>query len=164
MPTADCPTIVVYDMTSRQAIVAHAGLGSLVDIAYLLYDKAPRRHFSVVDAIVEKSKIIGFYTMQVFVTCGIRAYQRYDLAPVIRQHYPHTRAVIGTYVDMRLLISEQFATHDIYHVVSDFIDTFNDYKVTRFGTRYLWNSYRRGKTPAEKAKRNLVLVANNSIL
>ena len=156
IPTADCPTIVAYCQTTRQAIMAHAGLGSLVDLAHLKGGQPLREHWSVVDALMQKSLDLGFLTTQVFVTCGIKEYQHRDLAPLLIRYYPDTRIVEGSYVDLRLLIREQFAAHNIYTVTYDGIDTYHD----RFHGQFMWHSYRRDRTP----ERNLVLVLNNSFL
>ncbi len=165
IPTADCPSIVVYCQTSRLAIIAHAGAGSLVDIDHILHGKPARQHPSVVDAIVEKAKETGFVSMQVFVTCGIARYQHSELANFLRWTKEGRRSVLKVenewFIEMKTLIADQFAfRHEVTEVWVDTIDTFHEVKEDK---EYRWYSYQREKqrSEKEKAKRNLVLVLNN---
>jgi len=139
--TADCPTIIAYCRAARMAIMAHSGMKSVTG--------------GVVRSIVQKAQEYRFTTMGIFVTCGIavRNYERVDIAPTLSER----DGVIGNLVDVRKIISLKFGRYGVYGVMTDTVDTYGDLNKDR---KPLWHSYRRGKTPAEKAGRNLVLVVN----
>ena len=137
--TADCPTIIAYCRVSGTTIMAHGGMKSITN--------------GVVDSVIKKAEELRLGEIKVFITCGIavHSYERVDLAPSLPRE-----CTIGNFIDLRKLISEKFNRYGVYDVTTDTIDTFGD----RRGTEFLWHSYRRGKTPADKAGRNLVLVVN----
>lgn len=139
--SADCPTIIAYCSTGKVAIMAHGGYKSVVA--------------GVVDAIVQKTREYRFTEMNVFLTCGIAGhnYERMDVAPIM----PERECVVGNFVDLRKLICLKFHRHGIYDITADTIDTYGD---RNGGSEHIWHSYRRGETPTEKARRNLVLVVN----
>ena len=155
--SGDCPTIVAYASGARVAIVAHAGLGSLIDEG-LWAGKAPTRtHFSVVDAIVDAAKRHGVVKpdfLEVRVVCGIGPgrYERKDLAGKIRAVWP--TCVDGQNVNMAKLITLQFERHGVLSVASDQVDTYGDQGVDG---KPLWHSNRRDRNGSG---RNLVLVVN----
>ena len=69
IPTADCPTIVYHDISNDFVVVAHAGLGSVVDLQKIMTGEHSRLYDGVVDEIVkhtERSK-----DFNILILCGI---------------------------------------------------------------------------------------------
>jgi len=150
--SADCPTAIISCLETRIVIMLHCGLASLVDIDFLKNGVPTRKYFSVVDAGMEKVKSLRLTNPQVFITCGIKTYERKDIANVLRKKMI-TQGVDGSNVDLITLIKERFARYGINNITRDTVDTFNEKSESG---RHLWHSYRRNR----KSCRNLVLVVN----
>lgn len=157
--SADCPTIVAYCHMAKTVIIAHGGCKSVIDHEHVLRGNNPRKNKSVVNSLMEVAvNKCGFRYTQVFITCGISG-----------EHYPFPElglhvikefgndCIYGTSgVDLKKIIAKQFLKDYGIQCTMDFVDTVAD----RQSNGYTWHSYRRGKTPTEKAQRNLVLVVN----
>lgn len=154
--SADCPTIITYCPTTKKVIMAHAGAKSLVDLSHFIEGQPARNPGTVVDSVVKEMMVSCCSWSQVFITCGIERYHHPALARHIFTGVPDCSAVHGEVVYLKRLIAEQFKSRGFGGVTTDLIDTLTD----RDKKDYLWHSYRRGKTPEEKAGRNLVLVVN----
>lgn len=74
--SSDCPTIIARNRISLLTVSAHAGRESLYDKEALFNGARPRRHESVVDAIMEKLApgSRGAEDVTVFIACGIKAW------------------------------------------------------------------------------------------
>lgn len=157
--SADCPTIVAYCHMVRTVIIAHGGCKSVIDHDHVLRGNPPRKNKSIVNSLMEVAvKKYGFHYTQVFITCGISG--EYYTFPELALHVIKefgADCIHGTSgIDLKKIIAKQFLKDYGIHCVADLADTFTD----KQPDGYTWHSYRRGKTPAEKAQRNLVLVVN----
>lgn len=156
--SADCPTIVVYCSVTKGVIIGHGGSKSLVDVQHVLEGKPERKYSSVVDAMMDGVKRHGFRSPTVFITCGIRRYRYPELADYLSGTVEGSRSAMDDpIIHLHLLIADQFSAYGVDSVFVDTIDTYGDLSD---GVGYTWHSYRRGRTPEEKARRNLVLVVN----
>lgn len=170
--SADCPTIIVISL-SGLAIAAHAGRDSLFDNAALTRNpklaRLERKHFSVVDAIIERIKPEEIAC--VFITCGISAsyfdhpleHPRWGAINRARTMYARIlgkQCVLGDVKYGRLALKEiikrQFEICGVNRnvIFSDGNDTFSDLDAPG---EYRWWSARRGNQ-----ERNGVLVVNRN--
>jgi len=68
--TADCPTIIYHDFSNDILIVAHAGLGSVIDRKKALTGSPSRFHESVIDDIMKHTEETDNY--EILIVGGIR--------------------------------------------------------------------------------------------
>ncbi len=165
---ADCPTLVVYDLSTNRLMAAHAGRDCLIDRHLILSGQVTRRPFSIVDTILQRLDPENPLLVKAFVCCGIgpnnfthpwdhpeygednRAVTNYLI-----KHYGQgviTGEVRNGCINMRALIRQQFVAggYELANIEDDHSDTFTD----RDQKNYRWWSCRRGDR-----ERNGVLVA-----
>ncbi len=177
LASADCPTIIARSRVSGKVIAAHAGRDCLVDRTRLETGTPSRPHESVVDGIMCKFFEWNEHAqdLEVFITCGIGG-EHFFHRPTDQKYGVTNRKLIahfqrlGDYcvlapnafggICLPAIIRTQFANHGVPEgqIANDEIDTFGDtYADTG---EAMWHSSARGKTPAEKAMRNLVVIYN----
>lgn len=174
--SADCPTLVAIG--KNIAIIAHAGLGCLID-KYKIYNNKPsRKHESVVDSIMEKfiKTRENIDEIQIFITCGIKganySYPSYHpqygnknkiLINYLLRKYSYSLLGLGDcsngLISLGNLIENQFVLYGVptENIAFDDIDTYSD----NILGKHLWHSCARGKTSKEKKRRNGVLIIRN---
>lgn len=169
--SADCPTIVARCSATGYATAAHAGRDCLYDRGALLEGASPRRHESVVHAMIEAFRKAGCVPADIraFICCGIgpdrflhgsaHASRGTTNAAIVGHIMARWGAgcLLGDPLEGRLSLAEiiraQFAELGIHpsHVGHDGGDTHED-RACDGG--YAWHSHRRDGD----GKRNLVLV------
>lgn len=173
--SADCPTIVAIG--KNIAIIAHAGLGCLIDKDKIYNNKPSRKHESVVDSVMEKfiKTRENIDEIQIFITCGIKGanysypsyHPQYGNKNKILINYllrKYSYSLLGDYsnglISLDNLIKNQFVLYGVWpkNVILDNIDTYDD---KNSSGEYIWHSCARGRTPEEKKRRNGVLVIRN---
>ncbi len=165
--SSDCPTIVARNALTGLVVSAHAGRESLYDADHLFRGFAPRRHTSVVDAIVERlsggdARMAD--SIQAYVTCGIcqanfsHPYDGSALGERNKKMCEHLKGAWGQdvavhgHISLFELITRQFEARGVHpsHVRWDRTDTFSD----KEGGVHQWHSHRRD----QNGERNFVLV------
>lgn len=177
LASADCPTIIARSRVSGKVVAAHAGRDCLVDRTHLETGTPSRPHESVVDGIMYKflEWNVRAQDLDVFITCGIGGGYFYH-RPTDQKYGATNRKLIahfrrlGDYcvlapdtlggICLPAIIRAQFAKYGVLEdkIANDDIDTFGDIYVDT--GEAIWHSSARGKTPAEKAMRNLVVIYN----
>ncbi len=169
--SSDCPTIIARNAATGLVIAAHAGRESLYDADQLFRGFAPRRHASVVDAIVEA--LSGgdprmAANIHAYIACGIcqanfnHPHDETALGARNKTLCDHLRNVWGStvamhgYISLHELIARQFESRGVSpgRVRRDTIDTFSD----KEGGVHQWHSHRRDQS----GERNFVLVTRRS--
>ncbi|MEI7689003.1 MAG: laccase domain-containing protein [Candidatus Nomurabacteria bacterium] len=166
--TADCPTIVYHEIKNDVLIVAHAGLGSVVDLPYITTAIPSRSHEGVVDGIMLQTKNSEDY--EIFISCGV-GYKSFIYDPnhpvYGKKNKKILKYLIGAYgeqtvplgyehggISIKDVIKQQFLEYglDPNKIHFDEIDTYND---SRF-----WSHSRYFKQELGYCGRNGVLVLN----
>lgn len=167
--SSDCPTLVARNGSSLLALAAHAGRESLYDHAALFDSAKPRRHESVVDAVMEALVPAGgnVRDVQAFVACGISAalflhpqgFEKNGLRNQVmvrhlRDRWGEACASADTLgrIDLREIIVSQFAAKGVprCNISGDQACTADDMPAKG---AYRWHSHRRDKDGG----RNLVI-------
>lgn len=174
--TGDCPTLVIRDQDTHQAIVCHAGLGELIDLPLARsgnQGKPSRDHVSVIDQVFEKftkDNINDPARLTAHIVCGIEinhfthpfddlqwGVRNWNLINYLRKHFPDQEGAIWEEafggIDLAELITCQLIKRGLKNkqINRDHLDTYTDQR--------LW-SHRRSTTTGDPAGRNLVVVTN----
>lgn len=138
--TADCPTIVYHDIQNDILIVAHAGLGSVVDLKRILTGVSPRHDESVVDNMIRYTE--DTEDREVHIVCGI-SYENfiYSLSdPTYKENNLKILSALLKYnnaiplgidhggISIHGIIMDQFISHGITidEINLDYVDTFSN--------------------------------------
>jgi copper oxidase (laccase) domain-containing protein len=169
--SADCPTIIYHDLKNGLLIVAHAGLGSLIDKQKIIIDVASRPNESVIDELMSLAKEKETNNYEIFVLCGIgESSFKYDINdPVygdtnkkifayLNNHYGTQAVPFGSKkgnISLLGIIEGQLDSYGIntIKIQNDGIDTYSD---PRF-----WSHFRNVQIGQKGLERNAILIVNN---
>lgn len=169
--SADCPTIFYHDLKNELLIVAHAGLGSLIDKDKIIKGKATRLNESVIDELMNLAKEKETNNHEIFILCGIgESSFKYDINDPIygeankkifaylNNHYGTQAVPFGSQkgnISLLGIIEGQFDSYGIntLKIRNDGIDTYSD---PRF-----WSHFQEVQLGRKGLERNAILIVNN---
>lgn len=165
--TADCPTVVYHDISDDFLVVAHAGLGSVIDLKKVVTGEKSREMESVVDDLSDF--IITDNEYEIFIVCGI-SYNSYFFDPdspvwgeknkrilaYLTNEYGSNTVPIKSKggISIQAIIKHQFIRYgiDVEKITCDGVDTYTD---SRF-----WSHRRTSQVKEEGSGRNGILVVH----